>query len=160
MRLYLLRHANALESPLGDYERKLSEIGKSQCEALKNFIELKEMGINHKVYCSSAKRTKETCLMIFNRAEKVFFHKSLYLASSMDLLSFICSLESKEDIFLIGHNNGLSVFASYLTAKHVVMRTASCIEIRFPFDHSKFISKGTGEIQSHHRCDIMDSYYF
>ena len=78
----------------------------------------------------------------------------------MDVLDFICSMNSDDDIVLIGHNNGLSRLASYLTAKHIVMRTASCVEIRFPFDHSKFISKGTGEIYSHHRCDIMDSYYF
>ena len=160
MRLYLVRHANALESPLGDYERKLSEKGNVQCVDLRSFILSKKITSKNKVLCSATKRTKETCFNIFNTSEGVSFHKRLYLANSMDLLDFICSIDSDEDIVLIGHNNGLSEFASYLTAKHIVMRTASCAEILFPFDHSKFISKGTGEIHSHHRCDIMDFYYF
>ena len=160
MKLYLVRHANALESPLGDYERKLSEKGNVQCVDLGSFIVSKKITSKKKVLCSSAKRTKETCFNIFNTSEGVSFRKGLYLASSMELLDCICSIASDEDIVLIGHNNGLSELASYLTAKHIVMRTASCVEIRFPFDHSKFISKGTGEIHSHHRCDIMDSYYF
>tara|TARA_Y100000991_G_scaffold81463_1_gene61495 strand:+ start:12915 stop:13397 length:483 start_codon:yes stop_codon:yes gene_type:complete len=159
LKLYLVRHANALESSLGDYERALSEKGKNQCIELKNFIVLKEIDLNNKVYCSAAKRTKGTHSLIFNRSKKVSFHKSLYLASSNDLLAFLCSLQSKEDIFLIGHNNGLSDLASYLTGKSVGMKTAACVEIDFPFQNSKFISKGTGEINSYHRCDIGDFHY-
>ena len=160
MKLYLVRHANALESPLGDYERKLSEKGNVECVDLRSFILSKKITSKNKVLCSAAQRTKETYSNIFTTPEGVSFHKRLYLANAMDLLDFICSIDSDEDIVLIGHNNGLSQLASYLTAKHIVMRTASCVEIRFPFDHSKLISKGTGEIYSHHRCDIMDSYYF
>ena len=155
----MARHAEAIASFSLDFERALSEKGKNQCVELKNFIALKEIGSNNKVFCSSAKRTKGTYSLIFNRSEKVSFHKSLYLASLNDLLAFICSLESKEDIFLIGHNNGLSDLASYLTGKSVGMKTAACVEIEFPFETSKFISKKTGDIRSHHRCDIGDFHY-
>lgn len=159
MKLYLVRHANALESSSGDYERELSQKGNTQCIELRNFISSKKITSKNKVLCSAANRTKGTCSNIFTRYEDISFHKSLYLAGANDLLSFLCSLESMEDIFLIGHNNGLSDLASYLTGKSVGMKTAACIEIDFPFQNSKFISKGTGEINSYHRCDIGDFHY-
>ena len=159
MKLYLIRHAKAMASSSGDFERELSEKGKNQCIELRNFIASKIITSKHKVHCSAAYRTKGTYALIFNRSEKVNFHKMLYLASANELMAFICSLESKEDIFLIGHNYGLSDLASYLTSKSVGMKTSACIEIDFPFQDSKFISKGTGEINSYHRCDIGDFDY-
>lgn len=159
MKLYLVRHANALESSSGDYERELSQKGNAQCVDLRNFIASKKITSSNKLHCSAAYRTKGTCSRIFTSYEDVSFHKSLYLASASELLTFISALETTTDVFLIGHNNGLSDLASYLTGKSVGMKTAACVEIEFPFEDSKFISKGIGEIISYHRCDIGDLHY-
>ena len=159
MKLYLLRHANASESSIGDFQRELSNKGIVQCEALEQFVLPKLNDDLVDIYCSAAKRTKQTHLHIF-KTRKTSFDKKLYLASASALLHFICELETDRTLVLIGHNNGLSDLASYLTDCIVGMQTASCIEIQFSCVNSSFISKGTGSINSSHRCQVSQFPYF
>ena len=159
MKLYLLRHANASESNIGDFQRELSNKGIVQCEALAEFVlpKLKDELVD--LYCSSADRTKQTHHHVF-KAMKAKFDEKLYLASAPSLLHFICELEIDRTLVLLGHNNGLSDLASYLTDCKVDMQTASCIEIEFSCANSSFISKGTGSINSSHRCQVSQFPYF
>ena len=159
MKLYLLRHANASQSSTEDFQRELSEKGIAQCEALAEFVlpKLKDGLVD--LCCSAAYRTKQTHLHVF-KTMKAKFDEKLYLASASALLHFICELETDRTLVILGHNNGLSDLASYLTDCIVDMQTASCIEIQFSCVNSSFISKGTGSINSSHRCQVSQFPYF
>ena len=104
MKLYLLRHANASESNIGDFQRELSNKGIVQCEALAQFVLPKLNDNLVDIYCSAAKRTKQTHLHIF-KTRKTSFDKKLYLASAPSLLHFICELEIDRTLVLLAHNN-------------------------------------------------------
>ncbi|MDG1350645.1 MAG: histidine phosphatase family protein [Crocinitomicaceae bacterium] len=153
MRLYLLRHADASSSSKGDFQRELSKKGIAQCKALSGFLspKIKEDAVT--IHSSASQRTRQTHSYVFDTLNTTF-HQTLYLATAQDLLQFICGLNTTRNIILLGHNNGLSNFASYLTGISVGMQTASCLALEFSCEQSNMISKGTAEIITFYRCQI------
>lgn len=148
-----MRHADASSSSNGDFQRELSKKGMVQCKALSDFLlpKIKEDSIA--IYSSASRRTRQTHSCVFD-ALNTSFHQSLYLATAQELLQFICGLNTKRNIVLLGHNNGLSDFASYLTGISVGMQTASCLALEFSCEQSNIISKETADIISFYRCQI------
>lgn len=144
MKLHLLRHAKTEKhSDSGrDFDRKLMQKGKFQAKEIGNFLASKNWE-ETVLLCSSAKRTLETFEYVKqkNNFKEASFHKSLYLAELKDLLEFIWKLDSKNDIFILGHNNGLSDLASYFTGNDMHLRTSGYLAIEFdcttPMEWSK-----------------------
>jgi phosphohistidine phosphatase len=157
VKLYLLRHAKTEKfSTSGkDFDRKLMEKGIRQSSEMLKFLEVKSFE-NINLYCSAAQRAKETfdlvCSeLIFNQ---ISFHQELYLAGLEDLLQFIWNLKSQKDIFIIGHNEGLSELASYLSGSFMNLKTCGYLQLEFDCESSEEISKDCGLIRESYRPEV------
>ena len=147
MILHFLRHAKTNQvSPTGsDFDRELLPRGYEQLKEFKSKLADQPITVT-RVFCSSAQRTRQTWTEIadlFPNAT-ISFHDELYLASQQTLLNFLTKQQSTETILLIGHNEGLSDLASYLTGSDLHLKTCGYLQLSFPFDHSGFISANTG----------------
>jgi len=145
--LHFLRHAKTNQvSPTGrDFDRELLPRGYEQLSELKSKLAQSPITVT-RVFCSSAKRTRQTWTEIadlFPNAT-ISFHDELYLASASELLTFLSSKNSPQTSLLIGHNEGLSDLATYLTGSDIHLKTCGYLQLSFPFDHSGFISASTG----------------
>jgi phosphohistidine phosphatase len=89
--------------------------------------------------------------MKFNQ---VSFHKELYLAGLEELLQFIWNLKSQKDIFIIGHNEGLSELASYLSGSFIHLKTCGYIQLEFVCESSEEMSKDCGIIRESFRPEV------
>lgn len=148
MKLHLLRHAKTDQhSETGkDFDRMLLPKGRKQCALMSSH--LKDLGKIEELWCSSAARTKETLNLIKSEINlpKPHYYDELYLCSRQDYLERIWSHSKKGDLFIIGHNFGISDLASYLTDRHIELRTCGYICIEFDTKNWNEISRGTGII--------------
>lgn len=147
--IHFLRHAktNQHSSSGRDFDRELLPRGYEQLKSFRDFATLNQISIEH-IYCSSAKRTRQTLAEIteiFPHAT-ISFHDELYLASKSELLSFITSKNTSQTVLIIGHNEGLSELASYLTDTDIHLKTCAYLQLFFPFEHSGYFSAGTGRV--------------
>jgi phosphohistidine phosphatase len=147
--LHFLRHAKTDQlRPSGrDFDRELLSRGYEQLSEFRAFVGQRELSVDH-IYCSTAKRTRQTLDEIadlFPNAT-ISFHDELYLACWSELLSFLSTKNSSQTSLLIGHNEGLSELASYLTNTDIHLKTCGYLQLSFPFDHSGFISANTGGV--------------
>ena len=147
MILHFLRHAKTNQvSPTGrDFDRELLPRGYEQLSELRSKLAQSPITVT-RVFCSSAKRTRQTWTEIadlFPNAT-ISFHDELSLASASELLTFLSSKNSPQTSLLIGHNEGLSDLATYLTGSDIHLKTCGYLQLSFPFDHSGFISASTG----------------
>lgn len=137
MKLYLLRHGDAeIKSSTGkDFDRNLTELGRSQVERVKKRFLKESEGVEFTVFCSSAKRTRETWGIIASVVvvEELEFLDDLYLADHNHLLNFLWNVHHPtDDILIVGHNNGISDLASYLLDERITLPTSGLIVIDFP----------------------------
>ena len=151
MKIHLLRHAKTESlSPTGkDFDRELNAKGKRQVAEMKLFLSKKDWG-NTTLFCSSAARTQQTLkrLELASTFHGVNITERLYLAESIEIENYIASPEC-QDIFIIGHNNGLSDFAHELINEPYLLKTCSYLEIEVEGENwSEFISR-SGKIISH-----------
>ena len=126
MRLYLLRHAKTDQnSSTGfDIDRELLPKGIMQAKLLEAYF---MNPVNLEVHCSSSRRTIQTFELLFKDKQfhSIHFTQELYLSSSKDLLHYVTNLDSKNDILIIGHNDGISEFASYISGENLHFKTAT-----------------------------------
>jgi len=157
VKIHLLRHAKTekFSSSDKDFDRKLMEKGIRQSSEMFKFLESKSFE-NTNLYYSSAQRTKETFDLVCSNIKfnQVSFHKELYLAGLEDLLQFIWNLKSKNDIFIIGHNEGLSELASYFSDSFIHLKTCGYIQLEFNCESSEEISKDCGIIRESYRPEV------
>ena len=151
MNIHLIRHAktNPLSDSGKDFDRTLMEKGYRQCAQLKEFLK-DEVELNS-IYCSSSSRTRSTANLILNdhQLKCVTYLDDLYLASRKSLFDFLISLNSTNDIVIIGHNEGLSELVYYLTGENIVLSTASFVTINFELPSTNWISRESGIIKNH-----------
>ena len=150
MKLHLLRHAKTDQrSSTGkDIDRKLLAKGKNQSLEMGKYFSV--LGFDPSIIlCSSSVRTRET----MDQVQKVHLFKSeviylenLYLCEKEELLLILCSQINSKDVFIIGHNNGLSDFASYLTDDFIDLKTCDFVTIDFEIDTWQEASKGLGKV--------------
>jgi phosphohistidine phosphatase len=154
LRLHLIRHAETeWQSPTGkDYDRCINEEGKLHAQMLGMF--LKKSQLNNPVcYCSAAQRTRQTLeqLLMHVPFEQINFKEELYLADFLTLFRFISSMTEKVDIVLVGHNNGISDLAHYLTGQNQAMGNCDYLELVFTFDNWACISSNTAVVRNSFR---------
>jgi phosphohistidine phosphatase len=149
MKLFLLRHGKTEPNSITgkDFDRKLMEKGIQQAKEIGKY--LKRNNINPPVIlCSSSVRTKETIRNIQKETvftSKIDYLNDLYLCNKKELLSILFSQNHSKDIFILGHNNGLSDFASYLIEDFVDLKTCDFIEIELNIESWNEASKGLGK---------------
>jgi len=153
LRLHLIRHAKTEKISLSgdDFDRKLVEKGNCQLILLKKYLN-GMVNSDDLILCSPASRTTQTlsALKLQNKSIPVKFLDELYLGNSNSLFSAICKQNNKSNLWLIGHNDGISDLASYLTGENIYFHT------------SEFISLSTSITDWHHlsadSCVLVDRY--
>ena len=132
-KIHLLRHAKTnTESFSGkDIDRRLSKKGIKQT---KDFLKAKGNSItNALVLCSFAARTKETLSLIETQKKALnkCYLEELYLASCQEIEDIIRKQNTYSDLFIIGHNFGLSDLVSRALFTDVYLKTCEyvCLEV-------------------------------
>lgn len=103
------------------------------------------------VLVSAAKRTRMTLKTMDKLLEKktVHYDNALYLASLATLKK---QLENQNDnienLLLIGHNDGLSDFASFLVGDYIYLPTSGYIELELPISSWTHVSKDIASIRA------------
>ena len=149
LRLFLLRHGKATnnQDDTNDFNRQLNKKGQIQANQI-GFI-LKEKGFPIDwILSSSALRTTETAEIInhYIKLPKIQFERDLYLADCPSILKRINQIQGLKNLLYVGHHNGISELASYLSGKAFAMSTAELILIEFDFDSWNLVSAGTGKV--------------
>jgi phosphohistidine phosphatase len=158
--LNLIRHAKTQQtSPTGnDYDRELLDKGVSQANVLGNYLQTHHISLG-KMICSSAARTQQTKSIICQHlTERCNFEltKELYDAFYNEMLHIIGSLGKDEKIVtLVGHNEGISQLASYLSGESIHLRTSEMISLAIPFDSWDYLSQGTAGIIFQYRPEVF-----
>lgn len=146
-KLQLLRHAktNQYSDTGQDFDRSLLPKGIKQSEAMRIYFERQAIHPSA-IWCSTARRTRETLNGVIPQAKHVTFKDNLYLTIGKSMFQAICSKTEGDSLLIIGHNNGISDLASYLSGKDIVMRTCEFIELTFNVNSWAEISQGFGTI--------------
>lgn len=158
--LNLIRHAKTKQtSPTGkDYDRELLEKGIAQANVLGIYLQNHHHSLG-KIICSSAARTQQTRSIICQHlTERCNFEltRELYLASYQEILRVIESYGKQEQtVTVIGHNEGISDLASYLTGEHISLRTSEMISLAIPFESWDYLSRGTAGIIFPYRPEVF-----
>ena len=163
MILHLLRHAKTeIRSHSGkDIDRSLLLKGIIQSNMMSTYFQRSEL-VFPVALCSVATRTRQTLEIVssFTPLEKVNFVEQLYLADRESILHLIWSQDHKKDLLIIGHNDGLSELASYLTDDYIELKTCGYMAISFEADSWKEISHGLGTIKDAFRPKVyLPSWY-
>ena len=147
MILFLIRHAAAQNnSKTGkDFDRSLTKEGVMQAQKLGDYISSLNVIMQH-IYVSSSQRTRETAKYALHSISNIKYENSLYLPDSKELLKFINELETNGNLLILGHNEGVSSLASYLTNHYVGLSTANGVIIEFDCENSREISRETGRL--------------
>ena len=143
--LYLLRHSDAVNSADNDYNRKLSHLGKDKAHHFSTKFSA-EFSFDL-VLCSSANRTKETLNLLELKQTEILFYDSLYLAEKEMLLAEIEKVPVRiSNLLIIGHNNGLSDLAIYLTGSNIHLSTCQMVQIQLETNAWNLLGQETGRI--------------
>ncbi len=158
--LNLIRHAKTQQiSPTGkDYDRELLDKGISQANVLGNYLQAHHISLG-KVICSSAARTQQTrsiiCQHLTERCN-VELTKELYDAFHTEMLDVIQKYGMNEPVVsLVGHNEGISQLASYLSGEPIHLRTSEMISLAIPFESWNYLSEGIAEIIFQYRPEVF-----
>ncbi len=159
MQLHILRHAKTdpLSSSGKDFDRKLLKKGQLQAEEMARYFNENRINPGH-IFCSTAVRAKETLTSIqklHNFYTEIVFVPEFYLCEQGVLLDFLWKQNHGEDILIIGHNDGLSDFASYLVDDFINLKTCEFISVDFKEQNWKETSKGMGVIRHHYHPKIQ-----
>lgn len=153
MKLYLVRHAKTEPFHLSgkDHNRQLLPRGRQQARDLSAFLHSSAHSIR-KVLCSDAKRTKETWkLLADNCPATVEFHEKLYLAEHLEILKLISQQKDATDLMILGHNDGISALASYLTGDNLHMKTGALLVLEFHGESWNELSADTATLIQSYR---------
>ncbi len=121
--LYLIRHAKSdwSDPALSDFDRPLNKRGVKNAPFMGKI--LSKQGVHpDRILTSPALRAKMTAESIAQKVgydiSDIVYERSLYLADPETIESVLHSLSpSTQNVFLIGHNPGLTEFAEYLTGQ-------------------------------------------
>lgn len=146
LKLMLLRHAKTEKnSETGlDFDRPLAPKGQRQAQSMSAHLSKLNLW-ETAVFCSDAKRTRETFDFIQhgNEINTLTYDHALYLANRQELLSILSKQHGNFPILLIGHNDGLSDLASYLTETYLHLDTCTLLTLDVHLNEWHALSAGT-----------------
>lgn len=157
MKIHLLRHAKTeVLSPTGkDFDRELAEKGLRQAIEMKAFLSKTDWK-KTLLLCSDASRTKQTLdnLALEGQFKAIEYTNELYLADANELKTVIAGQEN-HDLFIIGHNDGLSEFGSAITGEYISLKTCAYLCIELPCKNWQDVGLEVGKItqQFHPKVD-------
>jgi len=147
--IYLIRHAkSSWKEPVSDFDRGLNKRGKRDLPFMASLIQSKQI-VPDLILSSPAKRTKLTAEVFAKelKVKNLKFEQSMYECSYSKLLSIIHKLPNNiSTVFLVGHNPGLNMLASYLSGKNIEnIPTCAVYGLKFKCNEWRQIDKAQGE---------------
>ena len=146
LKLMLLRHAKTEnQSDTGlDFDRQLANKGQRQAKSMATYLTKIDL-TNIVVFCSDAKRTVQTFeyLHAQNDLSSYMFVHDLYLASRETLFNHLCKQHGDFSILIIGHNDGLSDLASYLTDDYIHLNTCTLLTLDVHMEDWSELTQGS-----------------
>ncbi len=149
--LYLIRHADALdEFSQGDMGRALSDKGFEQAKKTGQFLHKQGLKPDVIIY-SSAVRTRstaETIALSIGGEIKLAEAPELYNVTSEQWVEFIRSVDTNLKVIVaVGHNFGISEFASYLNGNTLErLENASVYGFQFQLDSWEEVTRSCGQL--------------
>jgi phosphohistidine phosphatase len=149
--IYLIRHAKSDwgVANLSDFDRPLNNRGKRDAPFMGK--QLKELSIYPDCIVSSpAKRALQTTKLICSEINypfnKVEFIDSIYDSSLKNLTQVLNGLsDNYKNVFLVGHNPGLTELSDYLTEDYLDnISTCGIVKIELEINDWKEIIQGIG----------------
>ena len=154
LKLMLLRHAKTenLSVTGFDFDRQLALKGQRQAKSMAAHLTKIDL-TKTVVLCSDAKRTLQTFeyLQVQNDITSYNLHHDLYLASRETLFNLLCEQNGDFPILLIGHNDGLSDLASYLTDDYIHLNTCTLLTLDVHADDWTELTQGSCAISRMYR---------
>jgi phosphohistidine phosphatase len=152
-KLFLIRHAKSSweDHLLSDFDRPLSDRGKRDAPRMGDVLRDKKVNPDL-VIASPARRAIKTAKIISTilkyPIEKIVEDKTIYEASTQDLLNVINSIDDVYSTVLIfGHNPGFSMLANLLSSKYIDnMPTSSVAGIELFVNSWKDVEVGSGKL--------------
>jgi phosphohistidine phosphatase SixA len=155
LKIHLLRHAktNQISKSGLDFDRELLPKGIKQAELMSDYLKGLD---NIDIHCSASKRTMETFEIITKKLKfhSIHFTNELYLCTHLDILKYVNTISSKNDIFLIGHNKGISDFASYLCDEFIDFKTCEYSCFNLDIQSWSEVSAGLAKKTNSYRPDV------
>ncbi|AFL85114.1 phosphohistidine phosphatase SixA [Belliella baltica DSM 15883] len=150
--LVILRHGEA-DFNVGrgtDYDRELSNIGKSQLTRLKSLFEKTGIFVN-RVISSSAKRTRQTTEIICSNFESsIIEYKNDFYDAEFPSIQKVLESVDKDDqcVMVVGHNPGVSALVSYIADQgYLSIQPGMMVIIELTIDDWKHLGSGTGIVR-------------
>ena len=135
--LLLIRHSKS-DWPEGmdDFDRPLTDLGKSNARAMAEFLKQKHINIDSFV-CSPAVRAKETCELFSDvYAKNCTSQENLYKPLENKFLSVIFDTDDNiNSLALFSHNNGISNFANSLSDEIINLPTSGVVGYSVDCNH-------------------------
>jgi phosphohistidine phosphatase len=132
--LFLLRHAKSENAAPGltDLDRALNERGRKEAQALGQYIKKENVRFDL-VFCSTAKRARETTELVLASAEltsNVRYEQRIYEAGPLRLLEVVSEIEqSAKAVLVVGHNPALEELIQLLTDRVEQLPTCTLAKI-------------------------------
>lgn len=159
LNLYLIRHGKAVnfQDDNTDFKRSLNKKGTAQVNQLGYVLSKKGGNNDLLIIASGAFRTRETAEILnhYLKKKSVTFDNEFYLAEKFTILKKLISLANAKNIVFVGHNNGISDLASYLTGKNILLSTSEMAHLRFNVNEWDEISAETGELVEVFKPDVL-----
>ncbi len=149
--IVFIRHAkSSWEHQLTDAKRPLNKRGLFDAEFMSSLDIVKSFQ-PEAVFCSTAKRTRETCHFFLNNAvspeTEVHYSDQLYDFSGSGLEAFINMMDSSlSNVFIFGHNNALTAIVNAKGDQFIEnISTCGIVKINFKTNNWSECSKGVVE---------------
>ncbi|MBL7648645.1 MAG: phosphohistidine phosphatase SixA [Candidatus Hydrogenedentes bacterium] len=146
--LLIMRHAKSSweEGGQPDHERPLNDRGLRDAPRMGTYLTKKGFAADA-ILTSSARRARRTAEIVasaMDRSDRVEVIDALYLA---DPLVYLASLRHLPDevrvVLVVGHNPGVSEWATKLTRRQVELPTAAVACVTLPINEWATINGGT-----------------
>jgi phosphohistidine phosphatase len=143
-----IRHAkSSWEHQLPDHKRPLNKRGLFAAEFMSSLEIVKSIEPDA-VFCSSAKRTRETCSFFLNNAvspqTQVHYSDQLYDFSGENLEAFIKAIDSSlSNVLIFGHNHALTAIVNVKGDQYIDnVPTCGIVKVNFKTNSWSDCSKG------------------
>jgi phosphohistidine phosphatase len=150
MKLFLIRHGKTEQLANSDKERNLLAKGINQSAYVAEYFMENKIEFDQ-IFVSNANRTRQTFATIaaIHHCVDPMFDAKLYLCESDIINDFLIEniRQKSGNVLLVGHNNGLSDFASLLTKNYVGLRTGEMVVVEIDPNFS-FSLYGYGKIET------------
>lgn len=153
-KLFIIRHGKSdWNNRLPDHDRPLNPRGKKDAPKMGAYLK-RNYAVPDQVLCSTAKRAHDTAQLLLPalnyNLSNIDLNQNLYHASVNELLAAISTVPKEvENLYLFGHNPGLSDFVYYLSGTPAELKTCCVAVLSLYIDDWRALSRETCQLEAY-----------